>query len=161
MAVKESIAFWSGGKIGLAAGAAGIAKITLSLGPLWDIEGILIAINVVFGIWSTFYQDHWDFIKVLKDLGRNLMLLTLSGVAYMLSARGVIPSMEAGSPTGDWVATVVVFLLVAQMLHLMQAAGVPFGPLTPWIDRLEAKAAPPLPLPPPENAAAAGSILKP
>lgn len=152
-------AAWTSGNVAAAVLAAGTAKFTLTLGPLWQLEGALIVVNVVFGIWATAIQEHWDFVKVAKDLGRNLMLLIFSAVAYVLSAKGMIPAMEAGSPTGDWVATGVVFIFVLQMVQLMKAAGVDFGPLAGFIDSLSARAKQPEPPTSNENLAKPGPIV--
>lgn len=151
-------AAWSGGNIAIASAVAGVAKFNLTLGPLWQLEGALIVVNVVFGIIATCYQDHWDFVKVAKDLGRNIMLLIFSAVAYVLSARGMIPANEAGSPTGDWVATGVVFIFVLQMVQLMKATGIDFGPLSGFIENLSAN--PPRPQPPPSENLAKGGPLQ-
>lgn len=150
-------AAWTGGKVSLAGASALVAKFNWEFEPLWELAGALVVVNVVFGIAATAMQDQWDFVKVAKDLIRNAMLMVLSKVIYVMSARGVIMSTEAGSATGDWFATGVVFLLILQMLHLMQASGVYFGPLKPFLDRLEAKAAAP---PDNSNPADGGSVLR-
>ncbi len=159
MPVKESIAvsMWSGPSITLAGIGTGLVTLNLQGEPLFVAEGILVVANVFMSLGATYCDSKRNLHSWIVSIIQDVALLMFSGVLFFLSQPGLAKFMPEGNPVGTVAATAFVFVYLVRMIAYLRAMGVSFGSFTPAVERLESQAS----IPPAENAAAPGSLLKP